>query len=126
MSDQSVSPLRQKMIHELQLQRLSDQTAKSYLTSVELLSKHYRRSPAKISPDEVRAFFHHLIAVRKLSSSTVNVRLSGIKFFYKYVLGQTNFDLRIRAKRTGRLPEPLSRKEVIDLISGIENSKLAL
>ncbi len=123
MSENRISPLRQKMIREMQLQRLSEHTVKAYLASVEQLSKHYGRSPDHISRDEVREFIYYLIAVRKLAASTVDVRLAGIKFFYQQVVRQPDFNLRIRTKRSGRLPEPHSRSEVADLISAISNQK---
>lgn len=100
-----MSPLRKKMIRELQLQRMSDNTVKAYVLAVEQLSKHYSRSPADLSVEEVCEFLHHLIVERKLSTSSVNVRLAGIKFFFRRFLGQEGFNLHIRTKRTGRLPQ---------------------
>ena len=105
------SPLRQRMIRELQLQRKSPQTIKAYVMAVRQLAEHYGRSPKDISHDEVREFLRHLIVDRKLAHSSVNQKLAGIRFLYRRVLGQTKFDLRIDRKRSGRLPQPLGREE---------------
>lgn len=118
-----MSPLRQQMIRELQLQRMSANTVKAYVAAVEQLSRYYSRSPAGLSQDEVRDFLHHLIVERKLSTSSVNVRLAGIKFFYRRVLGQDDFNLKVRTKRTGRLPQPLSRSEITRLLDTVKNRK---
>ena len=118
-----MSPLRQQMIRELQLQRMSDNTVKAYVAAVEQLSRYYSRSPASLSQDEVRDFLHHLIVERKLATSSVNVRLTGIKFFYRRVLGQSDFNLKVRTKRTGRLPQPLSRSEITRLLDSVKNRK---
>ena len=48
--------------------------------------------------------------------STCNPKLAGIRFFCQHVLGREDFDPRVPAKRSGRLPEPLGRGEVERLI----------
>jgi len=69
-------------------------------------------------------WIHHLVTVRKLAFSSCNQQLAGIKFFYRQVLNQQGFDLRVPAKRSGRLPEPLSREEVARLLlAAAYNSK---
>jgi len=60
-----MTPLRQKMIYELELHRKSPGTIESYVTAVAQLSRHYGRSPETISVEEIREFFHHLITTRK-------------------------------------------------------------
>ena len=67
-----MSPLRQKMIREMQLQRMSAYTVKAYILAVEQLARHFGRSPADLSKREVREFIYHLIVQRKLATSTVN------------------------------------------------------
>jgi integrase/recombinase XerD len=118
-----MSPLRQKMIRELELHRKAAGTTKQYVAAVAELAQHYGRSPDAISLEEVRDFIHHLITKRKLAFSSCNVRLAGIRFFYQQVLGCRNFDLRVPAKRSGRLPEPLSRSEIMRLFEATRNTK---
>jgi site-specific recombinase XerD len=118
-----MSPLRQKMIRELELHRKAAGTTKQYVAAVAELAQHYWRSPDSISLEEVRDFIHHLITKRKLAFSSCNVRLAGIRFFYQQVLGCRNFDLRVPAKRSGRLPEPLSRSEIMRLFEATRNTK---
>jgi len=118
-----MTPLRQKMIHELQLHRKSPRTVEAYVTAVAQLAQHYGRSPDAISIEEVRDFLHYLITQRKVAFSTCNQKLAGIRFFYRLVLGQDGFSLRVPAKRSGRLPEPLSRSEIAGLLDATQNSK---
>lgn len=117
-----MSKLRQQMIRELELHRKEPNTIKAYVQSVAQLAKFYNRSPDQISIEEVRDFMRELIVVRKLSSSTCNVRLAGIKFFYRQVLRQP-FDVRVKSKRSGKLPQPLSRNEVSKVIVAVSNLK---
>jgi integrase/recombinase XerD len=118
-----MSPLRQQMIRVLQLHRKSPDTIKPYVTAVAQLAQYYRRSPDQLSDDQIRDFLHHLITVRKLSSSTCNQRIAALNFFYRYVLGRVDFQLKLPLKQSGRLPEPLSRSEVKRLIDAATNLK---
>lgn len=118
-----MTPLRQQMIRELELARKSPKTIEAYVTAVAQLAAHYRRSPEAISLEEVRGFLHHLITARKLAFSSVNQKLGGIRFFYRHVLGRDDFALKVPAKRSGRLPEPLGRSEVARLIAATRNAK---
>ena len=65
----SMTPLRQKMIHELELHRKSPNTIEAYVTAVAQLARHYGRSPDAIAVEEIRDFLHHLITVRKVAFS---------------------------------------------------------
>ena len=118
-----MTPLRQQMIHELELQRKSPNTIDGYVRAVSQLALYFGRSPDKLTFEQVRQFVHHMITERKLASSTVNLRLSGIRFFYRRVLGDKTFDLRVERKSSGRLPEPLSRKEIERLFGVTKNLK---
>ncbi len=118
-----MTPLREKMIRELELRRKSPRTVEAYVTAVAQLAGHYRRSPDAISVEEVRDFLHYLITQRKVAFSTCNQRLAGIQFFYREVLGQRDFCLRVPAKRSGRLPEPLSRSEITRILEATGNLK---
>lgn len=118
-----MTPLRAKMIRELQLHRKAPKTAEAYVTAVAQLGRFCGRSPEKISLEEVRDFLHHLITVRRVAYSTCNQKLAGIRFFYREVLGQQDLQLRVPAKRSGRLPEPLSRGEITRLLDATRNTK---
>ncbi len=60
-----MTPLRAKMIRELELHRKAPKTIEAYVTAVAQLGRYYGRSPEKISLEEVRDFLHHLITVLK-------------------------------------------------------------
>ena len=118
-----MTPLRERMIRELELQRKSPLTVDAYVKAVAQLAKHYGRSPDAISVEEVRDYLHYLITDKKAAFSTCNQKLSAIQFFYRHVLGQTDFSLRVPSKRGGRLPEPLSRGEIARILEATLNLK---
>ena len=111
-----MTPLRQRVIRELELHRKSPSTITLYVCAVTQAARHYGHSPDAITPEEVRDFVHHPMTERKLAWSTCNLNLAGIRFFCQQVLGREDFDPRVPAKRSGRLPEPLSRGEAERLI----------
>jgi integrase/recombinase XerD len=117
-----MTPLRTRMIRELELQRKAPGTVRSYVKSVERLACYFGRSPDKISREEVRSYLHYLITEKKLAFSSCNCQIAAINFFYREVLGQC-VNLRVPMKKQGRLPEPLSREEVIRLLKAAGNSK---
>jgi site-specific recombinase XerD len=111
------------MIRELELHRKSPKTIEAYVAAVAQLARHYGRSPDRITLEEVRGFLHHLIAERELAFSSCNQKLAGIRFFYRQVLGREDFELRVPAKRSGKLPEPLGRGEIARLLEAPTNTK---
>jgi len=111
------------MIRELEVHRKSPKTIEAYVSAVAQLAQHFRRSPEQITVEEIRDFLHYLITERKQAFSSCNQKLAGIRFFYKHVLGRGDFELRVPAKRSGRLPEPLSRGEIARLIEATTHPK---
>ena len=112
-----MTPLRQRMIEDMQLRGFSPATQKVYVKAVIKLSEYYNRSPDQISEEEIRVYFLYLKNEKKLSRSTRKVALQGIKFLYKYTLNQQLqlFDL-IKPEREKKLPVVLSTEEVQQII----------
>jgi integrase/recombinase XerD len=55
-----MTPLREKMKHEMNLIGLALSTQKLYLHSVIQLYEYYDKSPAKLSIDEIHCYLLHL------------------------------------------------------------------
>ena len=117
-----MTPLRKRMIRELELRRKAPTTVTSYVKAVEELARYFRRSPDRVSTEEIRDYMHFLIVDKKLSYSSCNHKIVAINFFFREVV-RRKVDLRVPMKRSGSLPEPLSREEVARLIAAAENQK---
>jgi len=108
-----MTALRERMIEDLGLHGLSNQTQKLYVAAVRKLAEHYHKSPDRITDEELRAYFLHLSNVQQVSGSTLTVALCGIKFFYEQTLHQSRKVLElVRPPRDQRLPVVLSVEEV--------------
>jgi len=77
-----MTPLRAKMITDMQLHRLAPGTQALYLREVASLATFYGRSPEHLTADEIRAYLHHLLVERQLAWSTCNVAAAAIRFLY--------------------------------------------
>lgn len=101
------------MVDDMKLRGLSAKTQEAYLGAVGQLAIHYRRSPARISEEELRAYFLHLKDVRKLARSTITIAICAIKFVFERSLGRRwpVFEI-VRPPRERKLPVVLGRDEV--------------
>ena len=119
-----MTPLRQRMLGELQLRNLSEATIRTYLRLVERFAKHFGKSPAQLGPDHVRGYLLHLLNDRKDTWGTVQVNRGALKFLYVRVLKQPWFDEEIAApKRRSRLPTVMSPEDVTRILDRTTNLK---
>jgi integrase/recombinase XerD len=113
-----MTPLRHRMIEDMQLRGLSAKTQDAYLRAVRQLAEYYHKSPDQINEEELRQYFLYLKNQKRVSSSTFSVALCGIKFFYQHTLQQEWVTLELaRAPREKRLPVVLSREEVHQILN---------
>ena len=108
-----ITPLRQRLLEDLQLHGLAAKTQDAYVRAVRQLAEYYHRSPDQISEEELRQYLLHLQRDRHVAASTFTIALCGLKFFYEQTLQRTwtIFDLA-RPAETSRLPVVLSTAEV--------------
>ena len=117
-----MTPLRQRMIEDMQLRGLSERTQTAYALAVRQLAKHYGKAPDQITEEELRQYFLHLRNVRQVASSTFTVNLCGIKFLYQRTLKRTWPTLELtRAPREKKLPVVLSTAEVRQILQCIRH-----
>ena len=57
-----MSPLRHRMIEDMQVRNLSPYTQRNYLYAIARLARHFAVSPADLGPEELRRFFVLLCA----------------------------------------------------------------
>lgn len=119
-----MNTLLEKMKMDMELRGFSPKTVTVYLKSVSIISKFYDVNPEELTHEQVRAFLHHAITVRRLSRSYVNTTYSAIKFFFVSTL-KLKWDMTDipRVKKASTLPVALSPQQVKLLFDSTENMK---
>lgn len=119
-----MTPLRRKMLNDLVVRGLAENTQQSYLQAVIGLARHYRRSPDQISAQEVQDYLLFLYQHRQLSWRSCNAVRHGLRFFYRITLGLPEPHSYIPgAKEPSKLPEVLSHEELVRLFTVTTNRK---
>ncbi len=119
-----MSELRRRMIRDMQLRNLSPGTQEGYVATVARLAGHYKRSPDRITRQEIEDCVVYLLVKRKLAPGSCCSIVTAIRFFYTVTLGwdPSRMDLP-PIKRGSRLPEILSKEELARVLVAPANPK---
>jgi integrase/recombinase XerD len=120
-----MTPLRQRMLEEMQIRNLSPETQRSYLGHTSLFARYFGKSPDLLGPDEVRTYLLHLVRERQLSASSIMVTVAALRFLYKVTL-KRDWDIQEvipGCRKPRKLPVILSREEVSRFLGAVENLK---
>ena len=119
-----MSTAMEKLLVDMDLKGFSTNTKKTYLLSINHFSAHFGAKPEALGEDEIRQYLHHEIVKRKQSSSSVIVSYSALRFFFETTLGREwNARAFPRVKRGNKLPDILTRTEVLQLLDAAHNLK---
>lgn len=113
------------MTEKLIEMRYSKSTVKTYCAMMDqFLTHYYTHKPEEITTEMIRAYLRYLVMEREVSTSFQNQAINAIKFYYEKVLGgqqKTYFIDRPRKER--KLPEVLSKTEIVALLKSVKNLK---
>jgi integrase/recombinase XerD len=119
-----MTPLRKRMLDELQLRNLSEATIQTYVQAVRRFAQHFDKSPDQLGPEQVREYLLHLRNDKDDSWSTLQVNRGALKFLYARVLKQSWFDEEIAApKKRLQLPTVLSVEQITRILDCTHNLK---
>ena len=116
MDTSNISPLRQRMIEDIEARRLSAATQRYHINSCKRLAAFLKQSPETATPDDIRRFQHHLSELG-LSIITRNRIMTGVKFLVRVTLRRLDLANEIYHLREPRkIPQVLSPDEVKRLL----------
>jgi site-specific recombinase XerD len=120
-----MTALRQRMIEDMQIRNLAPHTQRAYLQYVTLFAKHFRKSPEKLGPAEIRSFQLYLGQDRMLAASSIGVAVAALRFLYKITLqrGWNVDDVIPHGRKPQTLPVTLSPEEVARFLDAVESRK---
>jgi site-specific recombinase XerD len=85
MSTNAISPLRQRMIEDMNARKLGAHSQRSHISSCKRFAGFLKRSPDTATPDDVRRFQLHL-AETGMSICNRNRIMTGVKFLFRVTL----------------------------------------
>ena len=123
MIDGRISPLRRRMIEDMNLRHFSANTQEAYIRAVDKLAKFLERSPATATPEDLRRFQLHL-AGNLAQPATINLTTAALRFFFTVTLDRPDAARRLTFVHEPRkLPVVLSQEEVLRLLEAVTSVK---
>lgn len=115
--------LIEKLDRELKLRGFSQKTIKSYIGHIRRFLEHNRNEEYPLKKELIEKYLLDLLETKNGSHSYVNQAVSAIKFTLKNV-NNDDMDIMIkRPKKERKLPEVLSKDEVLNILNALDNKK---
>jgi integrase/recombinase XerD len=122
-STHTISPLRQRMIDDMRMRKLSLKTQTSYIRVVKRFAGFLGRSPDTASVEDLRSYQLYLVD-HGISPISLNATLTGLKFLFETTLDHPELLTKMHAVHVPhKLPVVLSREEVARLLAAVDNLK---
>ena len=117
-----MTPLRQRMLEDLQIRRYSPTTIRLYLRAVAEFARYFGKPPDQLGAEHIRLYQLFLIKEKKVALPTYIQVVCALRFFYTQTLNQRVAIDRIPFPRgEKKLPLILSREEVKALLESSHN-----
>jgi integrase/recombinase XerD len=117
-----VTPLRQRMLEDLQIRHYAPATIRIYLHSVTEFARHFGKPPDRLGAEHIRQYQLFLIQEKKVLRPTFIQVVCALRFFYIHTLNRKIPMERIPfPRRERKLPLIMSREEVKALLEAPRN-----
>ena len=121
--NQPISPLRQRMLEDMQLRKLAAKTQSTYVRAVKDLHKFLHASLVRADAEDLRRFQLHM-ATTGTSPTTINATLTGLRFFFGVTLERPEVMNKTSSVFVERkLPVVLSAEEVARVLEHAPGAK---
>jgi len=112
MTTNTVSPLRQRMIEDMNARKLCAGTQRGHIRSCKRFAAFLKRSPETATLEDIRLFQLHL-AETKVSICTRNVIMTGLRFLFRVTLRRPDLAAELYHLRAPqKLPLVMSPNEI--------------
>jgi len=120
-----MTSLRQRMLEDMQVRRLSPFTQRTYVETVARFARHFGRSPERLGPEQIRAYQVYLATERRLATGSLLVAVAALRFLYRVTLRRRwpIDDVIPAPKKPQSLPVVLSPQEVVRLLDAVKPAK---
>jgi len=113
------------MIEDMQVRNLAVGTQQVYVQQVSLFAQHFHKSPEVLGPKEIRTYQIYLTNEKKLTTNSIIVAVSALRFLYKITLKRNwSLDEVIPTpQKPQKLPVILSPEEVLHFLNCVRSRK---
>src|SRR5580658_6596781 len=126
MSTDAVTPLRQRMIEDMNARKLGAHSQRSHIYSCKRFAAFLKRSPDTAMPDDVRCFQLHL-AETGMSICNRNRIMTGVKFLFRITLRRLDLAAEIyHIREPQKIPLVMSPDETRRLLAVSSNLKVRM
>ena len=123
MTDETLSPLRRRMIEDMTVRSFVEKTRNDYIRHVKTFTAFIGRSPDTATPEDLRRFQLHQ-AETGVQPPSINSAVAALRFLFTVTLDRPDLARRLTVVRQPRkLPEVLSGEEVALLIEAAPGPK---
>ena len=123
MTKTTTSVLRQRMLDDMSLRKLTEQTQRTYIRAVERFTRFFGQSPDLASPEDLRRFQKHLVETG-VSTTTINGTITGLRFLFEVTLDRPQALKKMSPLKTPqKLPTILSVDEMQRLLNAAPGLK---
>lgn len=121
--DQPISPLRQRMIEDMEVRGFIACTQRGYIRAVRDFTVFFGRSPDQAKAEDLRRYQHHM-RTSGASATTMNFAVSALRFFFGVTLDRGDAAVGMtHVRQPQRLPVILSPDEVARLLDAAPGLK---
>jgi integrase/recombinase XerD len=123
MAEDTIHPLRRRMIEDMTARNLDERTQRGYIRSVRSCCRYCGKQPTQLTYEDVRRFQLQLMQ-SGLAAGTVNSAMVGLRFFFRVTLRRADaLDYIPMAREPQRLPVVMTQEEVASLLEASPGPK---
>ncbi len=104
MTDRPISPLRRRMIEDMEVRGFTACTQRGYIAAVSNFTAFLGRAPDQADKEDLRRFQHHM-RTQGASAASMNLAVSALRFFFGVTLERGDAEVGMT---TVRLPQRLA------------------
>lgn len=81
-----MAQLRQRMLEDMQIRNLAENTQQCYVQQVSLFARHFGKSPEELGAEDIRTYQVYLTNEKELAPGSISIATSALRFLYTVTL----------------------------------------